>query len=692
MQSKIELPPKYYLSHFREFLEVLETQYRDFLEDHHLKFLFDFYSLSEDAQCLLVRMINRKGNYFFKDSLKYQEIEKFEDGLLELREMHFVRELREDDHAELLKFLPKPFLISLATEQSVDFKKSWSREKILELLLGKTFSYENENLLVQGRTDELSYLMFLYFGRIEESLTLYTLRDLGIKKVNKQKTKARYRSREEALSHYFYAALSEKESIDVNFELWPDAKTSEALELREALLISLSEHHKSLSQFDEALTVLARCTRHPGREKYVRLLYQLNKLEECQRGLDFILQNPSSDLEHLFAVDFMERKFNKKKTSILTDTLRNSRKLPVDESYFRKPEQGLIDSLNEQGIQSFHVENYLWNALFATLFWEEIFESEKMPFTNEFETVPYQIYEGKFYDLHKEEIERKLQLFSESVLDKYENFKERPNGIFGHSPELPELLKTFISHSPKEGIAEVLRSMARDFGLRSTGFPDLMVIEDNKVKFIEVKAPGDVLKEKQLLQILLLKKAGFEVEVVQIEYIFNPNQLYVVVDLETTGGMLPYHRITEIGAVKVRNGEVIDEYQTLVNPGRSISREIQALTGITNEMVKTAPAFAEVADAFNEFSKDAIFVAHNVGFDYGFLQSEFERLDRIFTRPHICTKVSMKKHYPGLESYSLKNLTGHFQIPLETHHRALCDARAAAQLLFLINKKRSGLD
>lgn len=185
-----------------------------------------------------------------------------------------------------------------------------------------------------------------------------------------------------------------------------------------------------------------------------------------------------------------------------------------------------------------------------------------------------------------------------------------------------------------------------------------------------------------------LEEAGLEVQILQVGYNVNPDQLYVVVDVETTGGRAGYHRVTEIGAVKIRNGQVVDRFQALINPERSIPREIQSLTGITNDMVKSAPKFKDIVEEFDHFTQGAIFVAHNVSFDYQFIQSEYERIERKFVRPYICTKSGMRKHYPGLESYGLKSLTTQFSIELAQHHRALFDAEAAAKLLLLINEKR----
>ena len=111
-------------------------------------------------------------------------------------------------------------------------------------------------------------------------------------------------------------------------------------------------------------------------------------------------------------------------------------------------------------------------------------------------------------------------------------------------------------------------------------------------------------------------------------------------------------------------------------------------TGITPAMVAEAPYFSDIADRFEAFLKNSIFVAHNVDFDYGFLAREFRRIGRRFRCPRLCTCASMRKLYPGLRSYSLASLCDAFDLPLKQHHRALCDAEAAAELLIMINQKR----
>lgn len=185
-----------------------------------------------------------------------------------------------------------------------------------------------------------------------------------------------------------------------------------------------------------------------------------------------------------------------------------------------------------------------------------------------------------------------------------------------------------------------------------------------------------------------LQSAGIPAEIGRVDYRFDLEQDYVVVDIETTGAWSSGDRITEIGAVKIRNHQIVEEFHSLINPQRSIPAKIVQLTGITNETVRDAPVFAEIADSFMHFMGDGIFVAHNVNFDYGFLSYKYERLERRFRFPKLCTCAGMRRRYPGHKSYGLGKLCTIYQIELEEHHRALCDARAASHLLNLINRKR----
>jgi DNA polymerase-3 subunit epsilon len=164
----------------------------------------------------------------------------------------------------------------------------------------------------------------------------------------------------------------------------------------------------------------------------------------------------------------------------------------------------------------------------------------------------------------------------------------------------------------------------------------------------------------------------------------SKENLYAIIDVETTGGDPRRDRITEIAVFVFDGKEVVKEYVTLVNPEVPIPYHITRITGITNEMVENAPRFFEVAKELVEVTEGAIFVAHNVRFDYSFFQKEFRELGYTYTRPQLCTVRLSRRIIPGLPSYSLKNLCSHLRIQNEASHRAWGDAAATVELFKLL--------
>lgn len=165
---------------------------------------------------------------------------------------------------------------------------------------------------------------------------------------------------------------------------------------------------------------------------------------------------------------------------------------------------------------------------------------------------------------------------------------------------------------------------------------------------------------------------------------------YAIIDVETTGGRAERDRITEIAIVVFDGQKVIKSFETLINPECPIPYGITELTGITNEMVADAPRFYEVAREIVEYTEGAVFVAHNVRFDYGFLREEFKRLGYTFSRKQLCTVRLSRQTFPGLSSYSLGNLIRHFSIVVENRHRAMADTMATLDVLTRILQKQEG--
>lgn len=168
--------------------------------------------------------------------------------------------------------------------------------------------------------------------------------------------------------------------------------------------------------------------------------------------------------------------------------------------------------------------------------------------------------------------------------------------------------------------------------------------------------------------------------------------LYAVVDIETTGGYAAAHGITEIAIVVHDGFQIVDRFETLINPNQAIPIHIQALTGINDEMVVDAPKFQLVAAKIYDLLHDKIFVAHNVNFDYSFVRHHLEAAGYSLNAKKLCTVRMSRKLFPGLASYSLGKLCASLQIPLNNRHRAGGDAAATALLLgLLLEKDTDGL-
>ncbi len=166
----------------------------------------------------------------------------------------------------------------------------------------------------------------------------------------------------------------------------------------------------------------------------------------------------------------------------------------------------------------------------------------------------------------------------------------------------------------------------------------------------------------------------------------------VFVDVETTGASPARERVTEIGVVRVDFDDSdmrVDEWSTLVNPGIPIPAEIQWLTGITNEMVRAAPSFADVAQAVFDRLHGAVFVAHNARFDYGFLRAEFARAGLSFAAKTLCTVRLSRFLYPDRTPHTLDAIIDRFGLDGEPRHRALGDARVLWRLLQKLTDRHS---
>ena len=161
----------------------------------------------------------------------------------------------------------------------------------------------------------------------------------------------------------------------------------------------------------------------------------------------------------------------------------------------------------------------------------------------------------------------------------------------------------------------------------------------------------------------------------------------VLLDCETTGGKAIYHRIIEIGLVVIENGELIEKWQTFIDPKVPLPPFIQRLTGISPGMVSGAPEFADIAEELLSKLKGRTLVAHNARFDYSFLKNEFERAGMTYNAKPLCSVKFSRNLYPQFKRHGLSQIIERFDLKIENRHRALDDA----EMIYQFFQKSSSL-
>ncbi|WP_213607749.1 exonuclease domain-containing protein [Pseudoalteromonas sp.] len=714
-----ELPAKYYLAHFKELIDFVSDKCMHLLEQKHITFINKINTLDEQSQCMLARIYSRKPYLVQIQSLNYEEIISPYQALFNLKTAGLVCEPSPADAKQLLSHLTKPALIELLAQQELPplFKKSAAKSCLVEVAISffeskpERLSHLYNQYVINNRDECYQYFEFLYIGRLSAGdvnhQNRFVLRDLGVTPVRQghNESLSRFDSIEEAQSNYvlnrFRLAVKNAKDDNENETLAKQLINELAVgvvarKLKNKLLVILYKQLKTTNPV-LAFDVLNACEDDAhALEIQIREQYRLGNKEWVKVQLEKIIENPLTDELLYFADDFLMRKFNKQTRSRLSEMLASTRCIiEVDELYRGDVELGVSDHYTRQGKHVFYTENTLWQSLFALVFWQELFIETPTPPCNEFDIYPQALKTDTFYLNQSSQVEARLaacnstQKLLRLVYNHAAKYYEQPNGLFRWHKDVLKPLEMLILNSPINALLSHLKNMAKNYRQLKDGYPDLMIVDNSTVHFEEVKAPGDKLKRNQLVSIDNLKNSGFKVNIAAVKWYVDPNRIYSVVDIETTGGLKGGNRITEIGIVKVKQGEIIDTWTTLINPERPIPRFITSLTGINDAMVSNAPIFSDIAEPLLNQLSGSIFVAHNVNFDYGFIKKELERVGINFKMPKLCTVVESRKAFKGLKSYSLGNLSAHFNLNLTNHHRALDDAKAAAQLLLLVQQTDS---
>jgi DNA polymerase-3 subunit epsilon len=297
------LPTYYYHSHFVEMMEFIEANYSHVLLDSHVAFIRDFERLPKDAQCLYVRLVNRKGKVFAGNRLKYPELGDTQVLVAILREQGWLEPPSQAHFEELLGFLTRGELYEALATLFVGMRSSMKKAEYVafarancapEDFIGRV---DLSRLVVQSRTQEVDFLTFLYFGRLQEGLTRFTMRDLGIVKTHnfRETFEPRFAEREEALEHYFFetrlsrlrsASAATLEDLMDEACSWPEPASPGAAALRDKLAYRLGRKAERTGDAYAALRLFQAGESAPCMERSVRILFASGQKDEARRYLE----------------------------------------------------------------------------------------------------------------------------------------------------------------------------------------------------------------------------------------------------------------------------------------------------------------------------------------------------------------------------------------------------------------------
>ena len=540
-QEKIILPPKYYLDYFKYLIEFISEGSTHLLSEDDESFIALFNSLSEDAQCLMVRMMNRKGEYFRLEKFTYAEIENIPAAAEELVEAEIVS-LDPPNDFLLFNLFTKSELNQLFPGR--EFQKKYKDDIIVELAEENNSSdydalrskYTIMHLLVQ---DQIEYLKLLFFGHAHGMMTEFVIRDIGNVKLENMDDKEFtpwFDYLEEAKSvfelykwdrtiRHAIPVLLPKEIAElcgaVNWSLYLNHPKSR--KIGDRFMLRLGEYFEKAGHLEESLNYYALARKHPARERRIRIHEKLGESDTAREIAEVAFESPYNASEKIFAKDFLGKK-SKRNYRSTTARINESPEILISEPEGARVEQHALAYYEARGYTGIHSENYLWRGLFGLVFWEELFGNDHATFHNPLQRMPSDLHTEAFYTNRKTHLDTKLsrlkskkqfQSFLESTYQEKEGIN---NYMVGWHESLLPTLEACIKHLPLKGIKAVLLEMSRNVKDNSAGFPDLFIWNNDDYHFYEIKSPNDHLSAQQLFWLDFFQEHKIKSEILRIKY------------------------------------------------------------------------------------------------------------------------------------------------------------------------------
>ncbi len=533
-----DLPPHYYLDNFQFLLDWVNRHYQDLLGDEDRDFIARFNQLSPNSppsqnskgsQCLLVRLLGRKGPHFRADKLRYEEIDQLTECAAQLvnqQLLHVDAQLALD---ELAALLTKPELLELFTAELRPYKSE--RKETLVLLLSDAYTQPQcwsewtgnrfGELYTVALQDIIARFLLLFFGNPWQDLTEFVLQDLGLYRYEQYLIDHQHRifkSREELLQYQQLLLLRDlleqaqtTEDLQQLNTLMPQAYASTTMERRRGRLCNqLAYELERAGELNLAVQLYQQTQLPPARERRIRLLEKAGDYQQAWQLLSELLQSPTSEEELQIGERMAPRLakkasvlFSKKTTSILLEQKLSLVQLHNDDGELHNVEEIARLHFDRAGAPCFYVENQLLNGLFGLWLWPEMFRNIDGAFANPFQAAPLDLYQEDFAQRRPGLAQLWQLLESDTHHQHIRDYWQLKQGITNHFVSWPlldePLLQLALQCIPATHLKAIFERLLFDIKNNRSGLPDLIQFfpAQNTYRMIEVKGPGDRVQDNQ---------------------------------------------------------------------------------------------------------------------------------------------------------------------------------------------------
>jgi hypothetical protein len=536
------LPPHYYLTNFRLLLDWVADHHSDLLNDEELHFIRTFTLLDRDSQCLLVRMIGRKGQWFRTSKLQYAEIDDHAAAANRLLASGFISCDAPLSLLELADLVTKPELLQLFDEHLRPYK-SQRKDVLIDILKENYTTRLNWSTWMRDRLDKIyrlevqhisDTLMLLFFGNSYQDLTEFVLQDLGLFQYEKyaiDKQHRIFKNRKE-ISQYQQllvlrdqlAEASDIESLKQLLPNLPNAFTSATMERRRARLFNqLAYEFERCGELPTALELYQAVNLPPSRERQVRLLEKLGKIDCAWQLLTTILAQPANEHELQIAERMAPRLAKKIRVPFVKkipvrglDNRITLPRLTNESGEALRVEDIARLHFHEDKTPCLYMENLLVNGLFGLWLWPEMFRSIDGAFANPFQSAPLDLYQEDFQK-NRPELEKLWQLLDEQQHHAHiKKIWTEKFGLANHFVHWQQALDCI----PARHLTLIFQRLLFDLKANRSGLPDLIQFfpEQSRYRMIEIKGPGDRIQDNQQRWLDYFNTHSIPAEVVYVSW------------------------------------------------------------------------------------------------------------------------------------------------------------------------------